>query len=182
MPINQALAQLGVGLTKGGTMSTWESVLFSAIGAAGGSVVIVGALAAWLGSVWKERIARTETLFGQIDTDLRQRRIEVYKELWELTGLLPKWPRDETVTYERLLAFSQKLRVWYFTRGGMYLSRTSQSDGYKPLQDKIAEILRDKPSGALSTPHYDTVRERCSDLRTHLTADIESRREALSKS
>jgi len=163
-------------------MSAWESVLYSALAAAGGSAVIVGALAAWLGSVWKERIARTETLFGQIDTDLRQRRIEVYKELWELTALLPKWPRDETVTYDRLLSFSHDLRKWYFFRGGMYLSRTAQRDGYATLQDKVAEILQGKPSGALSTVHYDTVRERCSYLRTLLTADIESRREALSKS
>jgi hypothetical protein len=57
-------------------------------------------LATWLGSVWKDRIVRTETLLGQIDTDLRQRRIEVYKELWESTALLPKWAKDESVTYE----------------------------------------------------------------------------------
>ena len=163
-------------------MSTWESVFYSALGAAGGSVVIVGALAAWLGSVWKERIARTETLFGQIDTDLRQRRIEVYKKLWELTALLPKWPRDETVTYDRFLTFSGDLRNWYYFHGGMYLSRTSQRDGYAALQEKIAEILKNKPSGTLSPSHYDAVRERCSYLRSLLTADIESRREALSKS
>lgn len=163
-------------------MSPWESVFFSALAAAGGSAIVVGALAAWLGNVWKERIARTETLFGKIDTDLRKRRIEVYKELWELTALLPKWPRDEAVTYDRLLAFSHDLRNWYFFRGGMYLSRTTQRDGYAALQDKIAGILQDKPSGALSTAHYDAVREGCSYLRTLLTADIESRREALSKS
>jgi hypothetical protein len=153
-------------------MSTWESVLYSALGAAGGSVVIIGALASWLGSVWKDRIARTEALFGQIDTDLRQRRIEVYKELWESTALLPKWPRDQSVTYDQLLQFSKRLREWYFSRGGMYLSQTAQRDGYAALQDKIAEILKENPSGALSGAHYDTVRERCSYLRTLLTADI----------
>ena len=167
-------------------MSTWENVLYSALGAAGGSVVIIGALAGWLGGVWKDRIAQTEALFGQIDTDLRQRRIEVYKELWESTALLPKWPRDESVTYDQLLRFSKQLREWYFSRGGMYLSRTTQRDGYAALQDKIAEILaetlKEKPSGALSPAHYDTVRERCSYLRTLLTADIESTREGLSKS
>ncbi len=55
----------------------------------GGGLVAAGALATWLGSVWKERISRTEAALIQVDTDLRLRRIEVYKPLWELTVLLP---------------------------------------------------------------------------------------------
>jgi hypothetical protein len=161
-------------------MSDWSSFVVAALGAAGGSAVVVAALAGWLGSVWKERIARVETLLGQIDTDLRAHRLKVYPELWQSMAFLPKWPRDDSVSYEQLLEFSKTLRQWYFYTGGMFLSRSSQRDGYAPLQDTIAAILQAKPSGPLSVVHYDEVRERCSRLRTLLTADIESRREAVS--
>lgn len=164
----------------------WSSEFINTLLASfGGSIVAVGALAAWLGNVWRDRIARTEALLSQIDVDLRTRRIDVYKELWEKTALLPNWPRDESVTYEQLLNFSYDLTDWYFHRGGMYLSGTAQSDGYAALQDTLAQILQDGPTGRLSLEapdHYGMVRDRCSTLRTLLAIDIESRREAPSKS
>jgi hypothetical protein len=41
----------------------------------GGGLAAAGAMAAWLGSVWKERIARIESASIQIDLDLRQLRL-----------------------------------------------------------------------------------------------------------
>lgn len=146
----------------------------------GGGLVAAGALATWLGSVWKERIARTEAALIQVDVDLRLRRIEVYKPLWELTVLLPRWPRDPNVTYEQLLAFTEALRKWYFAGGGMYLSRTTHKGGYYPLQEDLERVLNQRKTGRLSLESpddYGAIRDRCSTLRSHLAADIASRRD-----
>jgi hypothetical protein len=157
-------------------MTAFE-IIATVITAAGGSAVIVAGLAAWLGKVWADRIAQSQKLLQDIDLDLRKRRIEVYAELWKATALLPKWPKATGVTYEQLLQFSGALRTWYYEKGGMYLSRSTHRDSYSPLQDTLAEILQDNKSGLISDQHYESIRRRCSALRTALAGDIESRRE-----
>ncbi|NQD38449.1 hypothetical protein HPT27_15615 [Permianibacter sp. IMCC34836] len=154
-------------------------VVAAIITAAGGSAVIVAGLAAWLGKLWLDRAANLNKLLGDVDVDLRKRRIEVYGELWKLTAILPKWPRDQTVTYEQLQAFSQMLRGWYYERGGMYLSRSTHKQGYGPLQDQLQTLLSAGKSGKITDVDYDVVREKCSYLRSCLASDIESRREGL---
>jgi len=189
--------------------------IMNILAAIGGTGVVVGALAAWLGKVWATRIAdgekarheqdlarltsalevekaRVDSALGQlaesqkqllqasvqIDLDLRNRRFEVYREIWKRTEILPKWPRDEKVTYADLEDFSESLRDWYFNEGGMFLSTPTREKGYGPLQDAIAAILENKPEGPLKPEHYDKIRKHCSQLRTRLTNDILSRREA----
>ena len=155
-------------------------IILTILGAAGGTGVIIAGLSARLGKVWADRIAEAQKqalrITTEIDLDLRKRRIEVYKELWEYTAILPKWPRAEDVSYEKLRELSENLRDWYFKKGGMYLSRKAHALGYSPLQDALAEIL-EQNSGELSEKYYDFIRDKCSNLRTKLTEDIESRRE-----
>jgi len=129
-------------------MSSVEIIL-TVLGAAGGTGVIMAGLSAWLGKVWADRIAQAQKLAGDIDLDLRKRRIDLYEEL----------------------------KTWYFQRGGMYLSRTAHRDAYSPLQDTLANILGTQSTGPISDQHYELVRDRCSALRTALANDIESRRE-----
>jgi hypothetical protein len=154
-------------------------IILTVLTAAGGSAVVLAALAAWLGKVWADRIAQNQKLNADIDVDLRVRRIDVYQELWSCTSLLPKWPKASGVTYQQLLAFSQTLRDWYFMKGGMYLSRSTHDKAYSPLQDALAEVLKSNSSGAISDEHYERIRRACSTLRTALAGDIESRREGL---
>lgn len=153
----------------------------SLVASLGGGLAAAAALAAWLGSVWKERMARVEAALIQVDIDLRLRRIEVYLPLWELTALLPRWPRDLHVTYEDLFKFTEDLRKWYFSGGGMYLSRTTHQKGYYPLQQELQRVLSRRNTGEhsqLSHDDYDSVRDCCSSLRTHLAEDIASRRDS----
>ena len=157
-------------------MSVVEIIL-TVLGAAGGTGVIIAGLSAWIGKVWADSIAQAQKLAGEIDLDLRKRRIDVYTDLWEATAVLPKWPRAQGVKYEQLLELSQTLKNWYFYRGGLYLSRTTHRDAYSPLQDSLADVLRTNSAGPISDEHYDLVRARCSALRTALANDIESRRE-----
>ena len=152
-------------------------IILTVLTAAGGSAVVLAALAAWLGKVWADRIAQNQRLHADIDVDLRVRRIAVYQELWTATSLLPKWPKASGLTYEQLLAFSQTLRDWYFMKGGMYFSRSTHDNAYSPLQDALAEVLRSNSSGVISDEHYEKIRSACSTLRSALAGDIESRRE-----
>ncbi len=157
--------------------SLFELVLAILTAVGGGGAVVV-ALAAWLGKVWADRMSLTQKLTGEIDLDLRKRRIDAYGELWKFTSLLPKWPRAEDVTYEQLRALSQQLRQWYYDVGGMYLSRTAQDKGYGPLQGTIAKVVAEGASGPLSPGDYEAVRQKLSALRSLLAADIESRRDS----
>lgn len=157
-------------------MSGVEIVL-TVLASAGGTGVILAGLAAWLGKVWADRIAQSARLLGEIDLDLRKKRVEAYAPLWRATALLPKWPRAPGLTYEDLYRFSGQLRAWYFEVGGMFLSRSTHRDGYGPLQDAIAGLHKQGKAGPLDETDYDAIRDKCSALRTGLANDIESRRE-----
>lgn len=162
-------------------MNSLEVVLTSVVAAIGGAALVVGGLAAWLGAVWKNRIERQENLRAQIDVDLRSRRILVYEPLWALMKVLPKWPRNEDVTYERLRQLSEELRDWYFEKGGLYLSERSREE-YGALQDelqRVSEAGRTGPLARKPDDDYEVVRQRCSTLRTSLARDIASRRDAV---
>lgn len=127
--------------------------------------------------------------FGStIDLDLRKARIAAYQPLWDLTSTLPSWPRDDKLTYSKLKTFSTNMRDWYFGTGGIYLSEPSMK-AYRELQDKIWSVLGPlKPEEYASLvqgaeardpeSHYDSIRLNCSKLRSNLTSDILSRREA----
>ena len=159
-------------------MNSLELVLTSVLAAIGGAALVVGGLAAWLGAVWKDRIERQESMRAQIDVDLRSRRIVVYEPLWAMMKVLPKWPRDDGVTYERLHKFSEELRDWYFEKGGLYLSESSR-EKYGALQDELHRVLvagRKGPLDRSPNDDYEVVRKQCSKLRTSLASDVASRR------
>jgi hypothetical protein len=107
--------------------------------------------------------------------ELQRERIAAYRGLWELTQLLPKWPRSKEVSYEHMGDLSKSLRDWYFNEGrGMFLSRTAHTS-YVGLQDSLTAILVVQPSGSITDEHYDAVRELCSALRSRLARDVGSR-------
>jgi hypothetical protein len=158
---------------------------------------VVAALSAWLGNVWATRIAdaekavlekeierlKTELQFlSQIDLDLRTRRIPHYAQIWSRLKLLPKWPRNQELTYSDLQDLSKQLREWYFQEGGMFLSREAFDNGYRPLQEALTDIFKVKQEGLVSDIDYEQIRQRCSTLRTALTDDIQSRRRRFNSS
>ncbi|SRR6266496_3596729 len=112
----------------------------------------------------------------KVDEGLRDKRLELYRELWQKTALLPMWPRGTGVTYQQLKKFSEELRSWYFDEGGIFLSRKARKS-YGKLQQTIEEVLT-SAEGPVHDPDYDRVRSKCSDLRSQLTKDLSSRRTA----
>jgi hypothetical protein len=170
----------------------WTEILGGATG--GVAAIVVAAL--FLGKLISEKMADTAAKLvearlkraeelqkatlafaGVVDTDLRTRRIPVYAELWEKTGLLPMWPWNTELEYKALNELTHDLRDWYFKRGGMYLS-TSARDAYFEVQKCINVLLEAGKAGRIAHEDYKTVREACSALRTELAEDILSRREA----
>ena len=79
---------------------------------------LIGAIVSYIGTVLQNALK----VQSKIDENLRNTRIEVYRILWEHTKLLPKWPKSNQVTYEKLFQLSNSLQEWYFDKGGMYLS------------------------------------------------------------
>jgi hypothetical protein len=70
------------------------------------------------------------------------------------------------------------LKTWYFEKGGggIYLSRRSRKR-YGAVQDALAAALTGDPKGNVPDPVYETIRVKCSALRTEMTEDLLSRRE-----
>jgi hypothetical protein len=169
----------------------WEGIL----GALGGYAVFIGLGVLFARKVVEKVVETTAKGFesaytraenahkkqleiaGSIDLDLRQRRIGAYQEMWARTSLLPMWPRAKNVTYEKLNELSEALRDWYFGSGGMYLSAKTR-ETYGDLQQAIKAVLDQTGSGPLTEQHYDSVRDKCSALRSQMTDDILSRRPA----
>lgn len=170
----------------------WDAILGGATGGAAVAIVVgvlflksltekvVDAAQARFESSLKraEELHRsTVALAASVDTDLRTRRIDAYTELWRLTGALPQWPRNRDLAYEDLRSLTGEFRQWYFGVGGMYLSVKAR-EAYGKVQEALGGILASAGDGPVSEAHYDAVRGECSRLRTELTQDLLSRREA----
>lgn len=111
-----------------------------------------------------------------IDDELRAKRLEVYPRLWALTGTFSRWP-EQTVTREVLADLHERLRGWYYTEGGLYLTERARAR-YGELQQLVGTVLAkpSAPSDVLSDDRYADVRETASALRTALTDDLDTRR------
>lgn len=131
----------------------------------------LGLAVGYLAAVLKSRVE----VAAQVDKQLRDTRAADYKDLWKLTGILPRWPKRDNVTFSELHGLQVTLKRWYFDSGGIYLSRHSFSR-YAELQDALAALAQRPAAEAVGADVYETVRARCSALRSSLTDDLLSRR------
>jgi hypothetical protein len=108
--------------------------------------------------------------------EVAAKQLEAYGILWCLTGILPKWGRQETPTYSGLQKFGQDLREWYFAgTGGLFFTRASYSR-YAELQNALETFDSDDPAIEITTDDYETIRRLCSSLRRQLADDLSTRR------
>lgn len=134
-------------------------------------VGLIGVVTGFLGALLKSWLDSRLKL----DEETRKERWDVYKKLWTMSKCVPKWPREENLTYGTLLKFSVDCRDWYFNEGGYHLSRPSRK-AYGRMQDTIAAALAGKGAAAkVETSDYDRVQQSGSALRTQLTLDLHSR-------
>ena len=134
----------------------------------------IGILGTYLVAILKHR----KDLEFKYDTDLRDKRITQYLELWKLLQDLAKYARPKQLNYEDLGNLSAPLRQWYFEKGGLFLSDRSR-DAYFALQDAIRAVLTvntEPPGALLSDEVYEPLRIKGSELRTALTQDVGTRK------
>jgi hypothetical protein len=108
--------------------------------------------------------------------EVAEKQLEAYGILWRLTGILPKWGREETPTYSGLQKFGRDLREWYFAgAGGLFFTRASYSR-YAELQNALETLDSDDPATEITTDDYEAIRRLCSSLRQQLADDLGTRR------
>jgi hypothetical protein len=162
----------------------WNGILEGLTGGAAGAAIAFTLLKSIAEKRFDSALRRAEevhhsllTTANTIDTDLRAHRIEVYTELWKMTRLVSRWPRNHNLTHRELQHFTEQLRSWYFERGGIYLSASARS-AYGQVQESLEAIVKNGEDLKVNDADYDTVQGRCSELRSQLTSDLLSRREA----
>jgi hypothetical protein len=136
--------------------------------------LISGALLAYLGAVLKFR----KDLEAAYDKDLREKRIEVYKELWSQLQLLARFDQPEPLTPRNLEKLSVAMRVWYFETGGLYLSEEARVT-YFDLKRSIKDLLDSNRYGnkeVLSDEDSEAMSKKASLLRARLTRDVGTRK------
>ncbi len=135
---------------------------------------LVGAFITYILAILKLR----KELEIKYDTNLRDKRIPEYKELWKLLEDLAKYARPKQLTVDDLHKLTASLRQWYFEEGGIFLSDSSR-DTYFALQEAIKEVLAGRsqaPESEIDEPTYEMLRAKGSALRTALTRDVGTRK------
>jgi hypothetical protein len=115
----------------------------------------------------------------EYDKDLRNKRLELYKELWPKTKPLAEFSPEAPVTFDVIKAVSGDMRDWYFAEGGIYLSRLSRRP-YFNLKSLMQEVLDDKllqqdHTKPIHRPRLEKILVAARELRTSLSDDIRTR-------
>jgi Holliday junction resolvase-like predicted endonuclease len=133
--------------------------------------LLVGAAGAWVKAVLAIR--------EKVGEELRARRLATYPAVWRESAVLSYWPPAK-LTYEDLAALNLRLRAWYFTIGGLYLSENSRQR-YGELKELICADLEHwgavEVEGELGRERYSDLAKTCSAFRTALTEDLQTRRQ-----
>jgi hypothetical protein len=132
---------------------------------------VVSGVATYLGTRTQWRLT--------YDSDLRQRRIKAYSDLWARLQPLARYQRPTTLSGKEITALAASLRQWYFTRGGIFLSVDTRTD-YFAVQDALELVDSgwgwESPERTSLTPAaWELVRVYGSRLRTSLTLDVGTR-------
>jgi hypothetical protein len=133
-----------------------------------------GALVAYLGAILKFR----KELEAEYDKDLRSKRIEVYKALWDPLQALARYDRPKPLSPQTLEELTVAMRNWYFEVGGLYLSEDARTS-YFDLKQAIQDILNNRkyrPKDMLDPHDSKIVLEQGSLLRARLTQDVGTRK------
>jgi hypothetical protein len=131
--------------------------------------LVVGAAGAWVKAVLAIR--------AKVNEELRARRLAAYPPVYRLSAALSFWPPAE-LTGDELLDLNLRLRDWYFTTGGLFLSENSRTR-YGELKQLICAHLDAMEERAAAVPRwaYEDLAETCRAFRTALTEDLETRRQ-----
>lgn len=113
------------------------------------------------------------------DADLRQKRIDVYTDLWGRLEPLSKYVPPTTFRVAEVKQLAESLQAWYFGTGGLFLSMAARGE-YLALQDTLQRISdgwgwEESGEERLIPAVREYVRVQGSRLRTSLTRDVATR-------
>ncbi len=136
-----------------------------------GKALIALVITGIIGGIIKVYLDYKSKLMGNI----WENRLEAYMKFVRRTALFPKYPRKE-VRWKEVFNLSMDFRDWYFEGYGLVLS-TKIRDNYFDLQEYILIITKEKIDSEqkLDDKEYDDLRERCSNLRSLMAKELESR-------
>jgi hypothetical protein len=147
-----------------------EGFFWATIGA------IVGALVGGLVTWWTTNSRLRRELELLYDRDLRDKRVDAYRELWKRTKGVPRRRMAGEVTGGAILKVREDWHEWYYDEGGIYMSEAVRSRYFDATQalEKAADLAGDRE---LLPAEYDDVYAKVSALRDALTGDIGARLE-----
>lgn len=165
----------------------WDSLLAGATGGAAIFIVfvvlfgqgLISSILRLIDTRTRQIELRNDLLLKSMDgydQQLSKTRETRYLELWALTAPVPRWPRNDALTFGRLEKLSRELRDWYFAGGGLYLSQEAR-DVYGAAQEAICASLGPRGDAVVPDEVYDKVQKALSLVRTTLTSDLATRRE-----
>lgn len=136
---------------------------------------VVSAILTYLGTRSRVRL----DLIAEYDKELHTSRLEAYQELWKLLEPLAPYSTPAPVTYEVIKDMSQKMREWYFQRGGIFLSGGSREPYFelkKSMQDVInSKLLQENKHVEIDEQCLINLQNQGHDLRAKLAEDIGTR-------
>ena len=112
----------------------------------------------------------------EYDKELRKSRLETYQELWKQLKPLARYSAEQPLSYQIARQTSERMRDWYFDRGGIYLSRHSRGP-YFTLKEALQQII-DDGDRPLDAALIARVHHAGTALREELSNDIGTRRQS----
>ena len=153
--------------TSSQTQSELNSTLIGIVSLAAGAGF--GGIGTYITAVLKYK----HELKAKYDISLRDKRIEVYEELWKRLEPFALYSPPAEVNLFTLQCVSDRLREWYFEIGGMFLTEKSQTP-YFELQKLLVETIQslEKDSRTeLEPKKLKEIIDRGHNLRTILVND-----------
>ncbi|HAJ37901.1 MAG TPA: hypothetical protein DCL15_19700 [Chloroflexi bacterium] len=135
--------------------------------------VLSGIAGTYLAAILKFR----KDLEADYDRDLRSRRLDVYKKLWNHLQLAARYDRPKPLTLSTLEELTTAMRVWYFEEGGIYLSEPTRAR-YFELKEAIKQLLETGRGADQELDDRDSQQllKLASLLRSSMTSDVGTRK------
>lgn len=136
--------------------------------------IVSGIVGTYLTAILKFR----KDLEAEYDKDLRSRRLDVYKTLWNHLQLVARYDRPKPLTLSTLEELTIAMRTWYFNEGGIYLSEPTRAK-YFALKEAIRQLLETQNASAnqeLDKDDSQRILDLASLLRASMTSDVGTRK------
>ncbi|BAM01375.1 MULTISPECIES: hypothetical protein [Caldilinea] len=136
--------------------------------------IVSGIVGTYLTAILKFR----KDLEAEYDKDLRSRRLDVYKTLWNHLQLVARYDLPKPLTPSTLEELTIAMRTWYFNEGGIYLSEPTRAR-YFELKEAIKLVLETQNASSnqeLNEHDRQRVLNLASLLRASMTSDVGTRK------